>query len=177
MRVVFADVGRGRLGVKILKGFGKYLVFLLLNGLGGVIAATIMTVIIVDNFAWIFGHPKTGSAYGNIVEIFSWGLWGLIGALVAVTGYSMIFKQFPARWMGITTVSIDVFGWILTTLLIVAGLYLGEEIELDQWKDFAHLTASTLTFWYLFRLPPLSRDDGEISMSAGPYQSRNLPRQ
>jgi hypothetical protein len=165
-------------GVKIiLKGFGKYLVFLLLNGLGGVIAATIMTVVIVDKFAWMLGQPKTGSAYGDIVEVISWGLWGLVGALVAVSGYSRIFKQFPARWMGMTTISIDLFGWILTTLLIIVGLSIGEEIELDQWKDFVHLTASIVTFWYLFRLPPLPRYeyDRQVAMSAGRYQSRNLP--
>ena len=84
----------------ILKGFGKYLVFLLLNGLGGVIAATIMTVMIVHNFNWILGEPKTGTAYGSIVEVTSWGLWGVVGANVAVAGYSAIFKQFPPRWMG-----------------------------------------------------------------------------
>jgi len=39
--------------VRILKGFGKYSVFLLLNGLGGIIAATIVTVMIVDKFAWM----------------------------------------------------------------------------------------------------------------------------
>ena len=163
--------------MRILKGFGKYLVFLLLNGLGGVIAATIMTNIIVNNFAWIFGQPETGSAYGNVVEVFSWGLWGLVGALVAVEGYSIIFKQFPARWMGITTVSIDLFNWILATLGIIAvGLYLGEEIELDRWKDFAHFTASIVTFWYLFRLPPLPRHDRPVAMSAGRYQSSNKER-
>ena len=153
---------------RVLKGFGKYLVFLLLNGLGGVLAATIMTVIIVDRFAWLFGQPKTGTPYGAVVEAISWGLWGLVGALVAVRGYSIIFKQFPPRWMGITTVSIDVFGWILTTVLIIIGLSIGEEIELDQWKDFAHLTASIATFWYLFGLPPLPRHeyDRQVEMSA-----------
>ena len=73
---------------RILKGFGKYLVFLLLNGLGGVLAATIMTVMIVDSFAWILGRPKFGTTYGNVVEVISWGLWGLVGAFVAVGGYS-----------------------------------------------------------------------------------------
>lgn len=145
--------------MRILKGFGKYSVFLLLNGLGGIIAATILTVVIEHQFAWIVGQPKTGTAYGNIVEIISYGFWGLVGALVAVSGYSIIFKQFPPRWMGITTVSIDVFGWILTTVSIIIGLSIGEEIEFDQWKDFAHLTASIATFWYLFGLPPLPRHE------------------
>ena len=163
--------------MRILKGFGKYLVFLLLNGLGGVIAATIMTVMIVNNFAWLLGHPKTGSAYGNIVEVISWGVWGLVGALVAVEGYSIIFKQFPARWMGITTVSFDVFGLFVVTMAIGAGLYLGEDIELDQWKDFAHLTTATATLWYLFKLPPLPRQDKQVAISASQYQSRNQPPQ
>jgi hypothetical protein len=174
---VFAGLGRRWGGVRVLKGFGQYLVFLMLNGLGGVIAATIMTVMIVDKFAWMLGQPKTGSTYGNVVEVISWGLWGVVGALVAVGGYSIIFKQFPARWMGITSVSIDLFGWILTTLWIIVGLYIGDEIELDQWKDFAHLTASIVTFWYLFRLPPLPRHDRPVAMSAGRYQSSNLPPQ
>ena len=153
---------------RVLKSFGKYLVFLLLNGLGGVIVGTIVTIEIVHNFDWILGTPKTGTAYGAIVEVTSWGLWGVVGALVAVFGYSQIFKQFPPRWMGITTVSIDVFGWILTTVLIIIGLSIGEEIELDQWKDFAHLTASIATFWYLFGLPPLPRHeyDRQVEMSA-----------
>ena len=33
---------------RILKGTGKYLVFLLLNGLGGMVVATIITVAIRD---------------------------------------------------------------------------------------------------------------------------------
>ncbi len=140
----------------VVKGFGKYLVFLLLNGLGGVLAATILTVMIVDRFAWLFGQPKTGTPYGAVVEAISWGLWGLVGATVAVGVYSIIFKQFPPRWMGITTVSIDLFGWILTTVSIIIGFSIGEEIEFDQWKDFAHLTVSIATFWYLFGLPPFA---------------------
>jgi hypothetical protein len=151
--------------VRILKGFGKYAVFLLLNGLGGIIAATILTVVIERQFAWITGQPKTGTAFGNIVEIISYGLWGLVGALVAVSGYSAFFKQHPPRWMGITTISIDLFGWMLTILAIIFGIYFDEEIELDTWKDFAHLTASILTFWYLFRLPPLSRHDKKVAMT------------
>jgi hypothetical protein len=126
-----------RCGMRILKGFGKYSVFLMLNGVGGMIAATILTVMIVNNFAWILGQPKTGSAYGNVVELISWGLWGPVGAVVAVEGYSKIFKQFPARWMGITTVSILLFGWILTTFDIIFDLFNGE-IELDPYKAFAH---------------------------------------
>jgi hypothetical protein len=161
-------------GMSILKGFGKFAVFALLNGLAGMIAATIMTNMIVNNLAWILGQPKTGSAYGNVVEVISWGLWGLVGAVVAVEGYSKIFKQFPPRWMGITTVSILLFSWILTTLGIIVSL--AEEIGLEQWKDFAHLTASIVTFWYLFRLPPLPRDDRPVAMSAGRYQSGNEER-
>lgn len=154
-----ASEGMEWVAKRFLKNFGKYLVFLLLNGLGGVLAATILTVVIVDRLAWLFGHPKTGTPYGAVVEAISWGIWGLVGALVAVGGYSIIFNRFPPRWMGITTVSIDVFGWILTTLLIIIGLSIGEEIELDQWKDFAHLTAAIATFWYLFGLPPLPRHE------------------
>lgn len=163
--------------MRVLKGFGKYLVFVLLNGLGGVLAATILTVMIVDSFAWILGHPKYGTTYGNVVEVMSWGLWGVVGAAVAVGVYSTIFKEHPPRWMGVTSVSIEGVGWILVTGLIIVGLSIGEEIELDQWKDFAHLTASIVTFWYLFRLPPLPRHefDKQVAMGDGRYQSRNLP--
>jgi len=149
---------RGDVVVKrFFKGFGKYSVFLLLNGIGGILAATIATVVLIDKISWLAGRPETGTAYGSVVEVMSWGLWGFIGALVAIYGHSIIFKQFPPRWMGITTVSIDLFGWILVTGVIILGLSIGEEIELDQWKDFAHVTASIATFWYQFGLPPLSR--------------------
>jgi hypothetical protein len=152
--------------VRVLKGFGKYAVFLLLNGLGGVIAATVLTVMIEHKFAWIIGQQETGTAYGNIVEIISWGLWGLVGALIAVSGYSALFKQHPPRWMGITTISIDLFGWTLTILAIIFGIYFDdEEIELDTWKEFLHLTVSILTFWYLFGLPPLRRHDKKVAMT------------
>jgi hypothetical protein len=142
---------------RFFKAFGKYCLFLLLNGLGGLLAATLVTVVLVDKLSWLVGRPETGTAYGSIVEVLSWGLWGLVGALVAIYGYSIIFKEFPPRWMGITSVSILLFGWILTTVFIVVGLSIGEEVELDQWKDFSHLTASIATFWYQFGLPPLAR--------------------
>jgi hypothetical protein len=54
---------------KLLTGTGKYLVFLLLNGLGGIIVAAITTSVIVHNFDWIFGQPKTGTTYGAVVEV------------------------------------------------------------------------------------------------------------
>jgi hypothetical protein len=155
---------------RILKGFGKYFVFLSLNGLGGALAATIVSVMIFNNFAWILGHPKADTAYGNVVEVINWGLWGLVGALVAVYGYSAIFKQYPPRWMGITTVSILAFLWMLTTTLgIIGTLLIGEEIELDIWKDFAHASTAIVTFWYLFRLPPFLRHeyDEQVAMVAG----------
>jgi hypothetical protein len=152
---------------RILKGIGKYSVFLLLNGLGGVIVATIFTFAIAHNLAWILGQPKTGTAYGAIVEVISWGLWGLFGALVAVGLYPKIFKEFPPRWMGIVSISILAFGWILTTILgIVGGMALGEEIELGTWKDFVHETTAIVTFWYLFRLPPLLRYEYDRQVAA-----------
>jgi hypothetical protein len=151
--------------VWLLKGTGKYLVFLLLNGLGGIIVATITTFVIVHNFDWILGQPKAGTAYGAVVEVVSWGFWGLMGALVAVFGYSRIFKQYPPRWMGITTVSVCMFGWMLTILAIVGGSLMGEEIDLDTWKDFVHVTAAIVTFWYLFSLPPLSRAEYDTNVA------------
>ena len=157
---------------RILKGFGKYLVFLLLNGLGGILAATFLTVMVVRNFGWILGRPEYGTTSGNVVEWVSYGLWGLVGAVVAVSGYSALFKEYPPRWMGITTVSIEGFGWILVTGLIIVGLSIGEEIELDQWKDFAHLTASIATFWYLFGLRPLPRDEYDRQVAIRPDRKR-----
>ena len=151
---------------RILKGIGKYSVFLLLNGLGGMIVATIITVAIVNNFAWILGHPKTGTAYGAIVEVISWGLWGSFGAFVAVGGFSAIFKESPPRWMGITSISILGCTWALTALGIVVGLAIGDEIELNDWKEFAHITTAIVTFWYLFRLPPLQRDEYDRQVAA-----------
>ena len=115
----------------------------------------------VSNFAWL----KAGTFYGAIVEVISWGLWGWCGALVAVFGYSMIFKEFPPRWMGITSISVLVFGWTCIVLAIVGGLAFGEEIELDTWKDFAHAATAIVTFWYLFRLPPLSRDKYDMPVA------------
>ena len=150
----------------VLKGIGKYSVFLLLNGLGGMIVATIFTFAIAHNLAWILGQPKTGTAYGAIFEVISWGVWGWVGAFVGVLGYSTIFKEFPPRWMGITSISILMFGCILTILAIVFGLVTGEEIELDTWRDFAHETTAIATLWYLFRLPPLLRYEYDRQVAA-----------
>ena len=144
---------------RILKGFGKYLVFLLLNGLGGIIVATIFTYVITNNFEWILGWPKEGTVYGNIIDIVSWCLWGLVGPILAVSVYPAIFKEFPPRWMGITSVSILIFSWSLSILAIVFGLVMGEDIELDTWKSFVSDIISIVTLWFLFSLPPLSRYD------------------
>ncbi len=144
---------------RIFKSIGKFLVFLLLNGLGGIFVASIFTLMVLNNLAWLLGYPRTGTSYSAIVDILSWGLWGWCGAFVGVFGYSMIFKEFPPRWMGITSISVLIFGWICIMLAIVSGLVLGEEIELDTWNDFAHATTAIVTFWYLFRLAPLSRNE------------------
>jgi len=150
---------------RIFKGIGKYLVFCLLNGLGGIVVASIFTSMVVDNLAWMLGHPKAGTSYGAIVEVISWSFWGWCGALVAVLGYSMIFKEFPPRWMGITSISVLIFGGIFIMLAIVGGLAFGEEIELRTWEDFAHATTSIVTFWYLFRLPPFSRNEYDMRVA------------
>ena len=47
---------------KIFKGIGKYLVFCLLNGLGGIVAASVVTSIAVNNFSWLLGHPNATTA-------------------------------------------------------------------------------------------------------------------
>ena len=138
---------------RLLKGTGRYLMFLLLNGLGGALLADITTFMIVDNFPWVLGQPETGATFGAVVQVINWGLWGSVGALVAAGGSSVIFKQFPPRWMGITTISILIFSRLgIFSVLLIKG-----KIELDAWRDFAHATAAVGTFWYLFRLPPFSR--------------------
>jgi hypothetical protein len=68
--------------------------------------------------------------------------------------------------MGVTTVSICIFGWMLTILAIVDGSLMGEEADFDTWKDFAHATATIVTLWYLFSLPPLPRSEYDRNVAA-----------
>jgi len=49
---------------------------------------------------------------------------------------------------------------------IVGGLASGEEIEFRTWEDFAHATTAIVTFWYLFRLPPLSRNEYDMQRAS-----------
>jgi hypothetical protein len=145
----------------VLANIGKYSVFCLLMGLGGVIVTTIVSANILDNLTWltwIFGEPKDGTTYAAIVQVIEWALWGFVGPLLAVGVYPMIFKQFPPRWMGITSIALIGFGWILIALGIVMGVAIGEKIDLDEWKDFVHASTAIATLWCAFSLPPLPRD-------------------
>jgi uncharacterized membrane protein YciS (DUF1049 family) len=167
---------------KVLANIGKYLVFCLLMGLGGMIVSTIISVLFVRSFvhgwAWILGEPKEGSTYAAIVQLISFALWGLIGPILATAVYPMIFKQFPARWMGITSVAVIGFSWILIVLIVVVGVAIGSanEIELDTWEELAHSSAAIATLWCVFSLPPFSRYDYDRQVALYQSEPKLSPR-
>lgn len=138
---------------KVLTNAGKYIVFCLLMGLAGLILAHVITLPLVHLLSWLLGSPKEGSTYEVIAQVVLWALWGFVGVMLAVSVYPMIFKQPPARWMLITTISIVGFNWILIAPVIGFGVWFGEvrEIELETWRDFARASATILTLWSAFR--------------------------
>ena len=144
---------------KILANIGKFVVFSLLMGLGGLIVTWIVGYNFLHDLPllnWFF--DKDGPIYTAIVQMFEWALWGVVGPILAVGVYPLIFKQSPPRWMGITAIALIGFGWILTALGLAIGLAMGEEFDLENWRDFAHASTAIVTLWFAFSLPPLPPD-------------------
>jgi hypothetical protein len=129
-----------------------------------------------------FGELKDDSTYVTIRQVFEWALWGIVGPLLAVGVYPVIFKQFPPRWMGITSIALIGFGTILTALVLVGEAATGEEFDLENWRDFVHGVAATATLWFAFSLKPQSSEapkrpstnrPGPIS---GKAEQKDIPR-
>ena len=56
---------------KVLKNSGKYLVFGILMGLGGMVLTDMMVLPLVHGWSWLLGEPMEGSVYYMIVKLIS----------------------------------------------------------------------------------------------------------